>query len=101
MPNLFDAPFAVGDKIVSTCGSLYRGQKGIVTDAEEWDLAGEMTDRDGWHFSVIIACNGMTHKCGFCTSQMILEAQDKGREYDKPCEQCCCTLGGHGRESGW
>ena len=102
MDSLFDPPFNVGDRIVSTCGSMYRGCEGVITKVEEWTLIGEFTDADGLHYSVTLSSRGGREiQGGFCTSQMVLASQDPGREHDKPCEGCCCLLGGHREVGRW
>ena len=86
--NLVDAAFQVGDHIVSTCGSMYRGYEGVVTEIQQWDCPGEFTDVDGWHYSVALTVDGRRIDGGFTTSQMVRKEQDAGRAQDIQCENC-------------
>jgi hypothetical protein len=53
MRGFHDSPFNVGDRIRSTCGSLYRGQVGKITaidkhgDPDAWDAGAGMAMAQG------------------------------------------------------
>lgn len=88
----------IGDRIVSTCGSLYRGCEGVITLVYPPDDIGQR------EYGVTITTQGsdvlppMEHQCLFDGTQFVRKEADLGREHDKPCKSCCCRLGGHTRE---
>ncbi len=87
--------FAVGDRIVSTCGSLYGRMRDIITAIQKRN-PDEFTDRDGLDYSVTIYTEQCPQGilCGFSTSQMVKEAEYVEGGF-VPCENCCCRAGGH------
>ena len=85
---------SVGDRIVSTCGSLYRGCEGIISEIHPSER-GRAFDE----YSVTIFAPSGEHACHFHSrTQFVRKEAYLGREQDKPCQGCCCRMGGHHTE---
>ena len=88
-----------GDRIISTCGSLYRGCEGVITQVHSPGAHAGWTE---YSVNIVINAQGepftFPRQCHFDGSQFVRIEADLGREHDKPCRSCCCRLGGHTSE---
>lgn len=86
----------VGDRIISTCGSLYRGCEGVIREVHPSSLGRVFEE---YSVDILVSAKGETfdfpRACFFDRTQFVRKEADIGREHDRPCRECNCTLGGH------
>jgi hypothetical protein len=89
----------VGDHIISTCGSLYRGCEGVITEVHSPE---GLQLHHEYSVAITTPANAvlpeMTRACLFDGSQFVRKDADLGRDFDNPCRDCCCRMGGHTAE---